>query len=43
MLTNTLKISNITKGDVFQISPPLIDIKYDKRALMHISQAFGTL
>ena len=43
MLTNTPKISNVTKGDIFQISSSPRDIKYDKRGLMHISQVFGTL
>ena len=43
MLTNTPKISNFNKGDIFQMILPKIDGKNDKSALMQISQVFVTL
>ena len=43
MVTNSLKISHITKRDIFQICFPKSEIKYDKSALMQISQLFETL
>ena len=43
MLTDTPKISHITKGNIFQIRFPQRDGKDDKIALMQILQVFGTI
>ena len=43
VLTNSPKISHITKRDIFQIFFPQSDGKYDKIAPMQISQVFRTL
>ena len=43
VLTDTPKISHITKGNIFQIRFPQRDGKDDKIALMQILQVFGTI
>ena len=43
VLTNTLKISPITRGDIFQINLPQNDKRHDKSALMEIPEVFGKL
>ena len=43
VLTNTTRISPITRGDIFQINFPQNDEKHDKIAVMDISQGSGTL
>ena len=43
VLTNTRKLSPITKGEKVEITFPENDKKHDKSALMEISEAFGTL
>ena len=43
MLTNTPMISNFNKGDIFKSFPLRVMKKYDKSALMMISEVFGTL
>ena len=43
VLTNTPEISHIPKRDIFQICFLQSDEKYEKIALMQISQVFGML
>ena len=43
MLTENPKISNLTKGDTFQLIFRQSHEKNGKSALMQISQVFGTL
>ena len=42
MLTDSPKISHITNRDIFQVTFPQRDEKYDKRGVMQISRMFGT-
>ena len=43
VLTNTVKISRNTMGEIFQINIPDNDEKQDKSALLDIWQVFGKL
>ena len=40
VLTNSLKISHVTNKDIFQLKFPQSDKKYDRSAVMQISQVF---